>query len=544
MQQEKKLVTGYKLIFGYMGTIITLIGLIMLLPLIVILFYHDDSKYAVNFLVPALFSIGLGLLLSLLVMGKEKGRLKKNQDSIIVVLLWLVSFILCAFPWFLNGRLAGADIAKYSFTESMFEVVSGFTTTGLSVVDVTSEAHIYLMFRSIMLFFGGVGLVLVMLSVFSDTYGLSLYQAEGHADRLLPNLVKSSRIILAIYLLYITIGSVLYISFGMQPFDAINHSIAAVSTGGFSTKAGSIGSYDSLPIEVTTIVLMFLGSTNFFAHLYLLRGKIKQFFCYNEVKVMLIILALIIPVTTAINLYTDRNIGFEYALRYSSFHVVSALTGTGFQLKDMASFSSPVLFILIFMMILGGNTGSTSGGLKMYRVGIIFRNIKWTLEDSVGSQNVCRTHYVQRLDGREYIDDNTISRVHAFAFLYILLLFIGTIIYAIFNDLPGTSMAYKFEASFFEFASAIGTVGLGMGITHAGAPNIILWTTIIGMFLGRLEIYVVLTTIIRVGKDGKNGIKNSILNRAKKREDIKKEKKRQTRKDEIASRQKILLANK
>ena len=541
MEREKKLVTGYKLIFGYMGTIITLIGVIMLLPLFVILFYHDESKYAVNFLVPALFSIGLGLLLSLLIMGKPKGRLKKNQDSIIVVLLWVVSFLLCALPWFLDGRLAGASIAKYSFSESMFEVVSGFTTTGLSMVDVTTEAHIYLMFRSIMLFFGGVGLVLVMLSVFSDTYGLSLYQAEGHADRLLPNLVKSSRVILAIYLLYITIGTVLYVSFGMQTFDAINHSIAAVSTGGFSTKAESIGAYNSLPIEITTIVLMFLGSTNFFAHLYLLRGKIKEFFKYNEVKVMLIILALIIPVTTLVSLYTDPSLSLEYAIRYSSFHVVSALTGTGFQLKDMSTFASPVLFILIFMMVLGGNTGSTSGGLKMYRVGIIFRNIRWTVEDSIGSKNVCRTHYVQRLDGREYVDDNTVSKVHAFAFLYMLLLIIGTIIFAMFNDLDNVSNAYKFEASLFEFASAIGTVGLGMGITHAGAPNIILWTTITGMFLGRLEIYVVLTTIIRVGKDGRNGLKNLFFKKSSERKQKKIEKHVKERKAEIAKRQQILV---
>lgn len=499
---DKTPASGYKLIFGYIGTIIATVGIIMLLPLFVIPFYHEDAKYALNFIIPAFGSILLGLALSAPIMRRPKDRLKRNQDSIIVVLSWVFSFVLCTIPWLLTGH--------YSFAESIFEVVSGFTTTGLSVVDVTTAPHIYLMYRSIMLFFGGVGLVLVMLSVFSDTYGLSLYTAEGHADRLLPNLVKSSRVILGIYILYFIIGSIFYVSFGMQPFDAINHSIAAVSTGGFSTKADSIGTYNSVPIEVTTIILMFLGSTNFFAHLYLLRGKIKEFFKYNEVKVMLIILVIIIPLTSFISYYTSLSpqLTVEQSIRYSAFHTVSALTGTGFQLRNMNTFSSATLMILIVLMTFGGNTGSTSGGLKMYRVGIIFRNVGWTVSESLRSKNLKKSHYVQRLDGREYIDDKAIMHVHAYMFLYIFLLVIGTIIYAIFNDLGSAySMSYKFLASLFEFTSALGTVGLGMGITHYGAPNIILWTTIIGMFLGRLEIYVVLITIIRITGDSTQAIK-------------------------------------
>ena len=129
-----------------------------------------------------------------------------------------------------------------------------------------------------MLFFGGVGLVLVMVSVLSDRHGMRLYSAEGHSDRLLPNLVKSARMIIAIYTGYILSGTFLYMVFGMDWFDALNHSIAALSTGGFSTRAESIGYYNSAAIEAVTIVLMLLGCTNFLAHLYLIRGKFGNFF--------------------------------------------------------------------------------------------------------------------------------------------------------------------------------------------------------------------------------------------------------------------------
>lgn len=117
-----------------------------------------------------------------------------------------------------------------------------------------------------------------MLSVLSDTYGMRLYAAEGHSDRLLPNLLKSARIIITIYLCYILSGVVLYVLFGMSPFDAIIHSIGALSTGGFSSRAQSIGYYNSVPIEMITIVLMILGNINFLAHLFLIRGKFRNFF--------------------------------------------------------------------------------------------------------------------------------------------------------------------------------------------------------------------------------------------------------------------------
>ena len=166
----------------------------------------------------------------------------------------------------------------------------------MSVVDVEHTSHLFLMHRSTILFFGGIGLVLVMLSVLSDTYGMRLYAAEGHNDRLLPNLLKSARIILTMYLCYILSGVALYCLFGMPLFDALIHSIGALSTGGFSSHAQSIGYYDNIWIEMITIVLMLLGNINFLAHLFLIRGKLRNFFQYCEIRFSFLVIALAVPV--------------------------------------------------------------------------------------------------------------------------------------------------------------------------------------------------------------------------------------------------------
>ena len=179
-----------------------------------------------------------------------------------------MSILISAMPFYMTGL--------FSFTESVFEVTSGYSTTGFTVVNVETIPPIFLIYRSLLQFFGGVGFVLVLTSAISDRLNMRLYNAEGHSDKLVPNLIRSGRIILSIYVGYILVGTIFLVIFGMTPFDALNHAICAVATGGFSTKAMSIGYYDSVKIEVTIMILMLLGGTNFFVHLMLIRGKLKK----------------------------------------------------------------------------------------------------------------------------------------------------------------------------------------------------------------------------------------------------------------------------
>jgi trk system potassium uptake protein TrkH len=277
--QTKKLI-GFPLIFSYLTMFMVVIGIIMLMPMIVLFFDISEFRLSLNFLIPGLSLILIGFIFHKRYSNYEKSQLARHQDAVLVVSTWVLAILLSTIPMLLLG---------YSFTHAAFEITSGYSTTGLSVVDVTQAPKILLLYRSFLQFFGGVGFVLVLTSAISDKLGMRLYQAEGHNDRLVPNLLKSGQIIMRIYIFYIVLGIIFYVIFGMPLFDAINHSISAVATGGFSTKLESIGYYQSLEIEIVTMVLMILGGTNFFVHLLLFRKKFKDVFSHIELKVFAII---------------------------------------------------------------------------------------------------------------------------------------------------------------------------------------------------------------------------------------------------------------
>ena len=483
-------VSGWRLIAGYLGVVLMLIGGIILLPLLVLAAYPGEAVWASCFLVPGVGAVLAGYLFYLLIRGREKLRLCGRQDALIVVCSWILAILFCAIPFQMTGQ--------YNLTQAVFECTSGWSTTGLSVVDVEQCPRIFLMFRSIMLFFGGVGLVLVMVSVLSDRHGMRLYSAEGHSDRLLPNLVKSARMIIAIYMGYILSGTLLYMFFGMDWFDGLNHSIAALSTGGFSTKAESIGYYDSLGIELVTIVLMLLGCTNFLAHLFLIRGKLKTFFRYCEVRFMLMICGFFTPVMAVLLLYAGLSGNVGQGFRDGLFQVVTALTTTGFQTVDsFAAFSSPLLLVMTLLMLVGGGTGSTAGGIKQIRVWIALKSLYWSMRSRISRKRTVYSDSIQKLDGKEFLTARGRLDTLEFIGVYLSVFMLGTMVLCMCGFDIGDSM--------FEFASALGTVGLSVGITSYDASPAVLWTETAGMFVGRLEIYVVFVAAVQLGREIKHG---------------------------------------
>lgn len=484
---KQKEITGFPLLIGYIGVFMMIIGCIILLPLITILFYPQDAGEAKFFIIPGVISLLIGYLLYFNIRGKEKGKLQRNQDALIVVFCWILAIVISGLPFYLSGH--------YTFTQAIFEATSGWSTTGLSVVDVDHTSHLFLMHRSIILFFGGVGLVLIMLSALSDTYGLRLYNAEGHSDRLLPNLIKSARFILTIYLCYIIGGAILYIIAGMNVFDAIIHSIGALSTGGFSSHSESIAYFDSEWIELITIVLMILGNINFLAHLYLIRGKFKDFFQYCEIRFSFILIALATP-AIAVIFVGVLNMPLSQAFRDAVFQVVSALTTTGFQtIPSFHNLPSAILLIMIVLQLIGGGIGSTAGGLKQYRVYVLCKGVYWKLKSMLFSNNVVHSHKIKKVNCKENLNQEELSQIGLYAFLYIMIFFLGTFVLCCFG--------YSIQDSMFDFSSALSTVGLSTGIMNAHAPTLVLWTGTIGMFFGRLEIYIIFLAAIRLGKDVK-----------------------------------------
>jgi trk system potassium uptake protein len=479
LKKISPVLTGFKLILSYMGIFLMIIGIIMILPLLSLFFYPEEINLIRYFLIPGVVLFLIGFISYRILKRFEKQRLARHQDAVLVVMAWIEAIILSSIPFLLFG---------YSFTHSMFETTSGFSTTGLSIVDVTEAPKMLLLYRSILQLFGGLGFVLVLTSAISDKLGMRLYQAEGHVDQLVPNLLRSGKLILRIYLFYIALGVIAYVIFGMPLFDALNHSISAVATGGFSVQPSSIGFYNSFSIEVITMVLMILGGTNFFVHLLLFRRQFKEAIAHVEVKVFAIITIFSIMLSTVSMMIYQ---GFDEPLRQSAFQLISAITGTGYQtISDFTLLPSLSFFLIILTMVLGAGMNSTAGGMKQFRIGLMVKSQYWQIQEMLGHKKTIRTHFINRLGKLNVVEKEDIAQNYMFITTYMTILLIGTMILMTYN--------YSFEHSLFEFASALGTVGLSVGIMNASAPPLILWTGTIGMFLGRLEFYVIFIAISKM----------------------------------------------
>lgn len=507
-------IKGVKLIVGYLGIFLILIGLICLLPLIMLIFYPQEWVDMFSFIIPGFSSIFIGSILTLIFKGRRKGRLHRKYGVFLVVAIWILAILITAIPYSI-----GRSNVFLNYAQSIFETTSGFSTTGLTMVAKPEDlGYLFLFHRSLTIFFGGVGLVLVLTSAISDQFSLSLYYAEGHSDQLLPNLVKSARVIMGIYITYITLGTLFYILFGMEPFDALNHSICAVGTGGFSTKADNIGYYSQsglanncvgLPvnfvgIEITTIILMLLGATSFMFHLFLFRRQFKKAFHTFEVKTYVCEFLILMPIIFVITMqsYSVNRLNFEgldafvNAFRISLFHFTSAATGTGYSTVPMYSldvmgnvgltnyYSASVMFILVIAMLIGGHTNSTCGGFKQNRLGLMFVSIYWSIRDMLSRKNTVRSNYVVRYGEKHNIDDRELKQTYVFVASYLTLFLIGTTIFICFG--------YNAIDAMFEFSSALSTTGLSVGITSNLMHPVLLWSETIGMFLGRLEIFIVI----------------------------------------------------
>ena len=479
----------YQLVFYYYGFFLVLIGLIQLLPLINLIFFPAESNLLHCFLVPGIITIIIGLIIRYLLKDTQIIKLEKGYDSLLLILIWLSAIIISTVPWILKGG--------FNFTQACFEMTSGYSTTGLSVIDVGNTPKIFLVFRSITLFVGGVGFVLIVTSAFSDRYGLNLYNAEGHNDRLMPNLVKSSRLILSIYSAYIVFGTLAYIYFGMPVFDAINTSIAALSTGGFSVIDESIYGYHSLPIEIVTILLMLLGQTNFMIHLKMFNLRFKDILNHCETK-LFIFLFVVFTILMTHNLIQYNYTGnILESLRYSVFQFVTCITTTGFiSVENLNALPAGFVTMMIILMLVGGNQESTGGGIKQYRIIITLKGIYYSIKELLLNNQAITSRRIWRYGKNSELTNNEIQATSSYVLFYLMLFFLGSLIF--------TLHGYSLQDSMFEFSSAISTVGLSVGITNFNASRIILWTAIVGMFLGRLEIMVIFKAILRVTRDFKN----------------------------------------
>ncbi|MFW6295188.1 MAG: TrkH family potassium uptake protein [Halanaerobium sp.] len=487
MKYKNLIISRYYLISKYTGIIIMFAGAAIISPLLFLMAYPEESALAPDFLLAAGLSVlvGLGLYIYGNNHQEDNVELSLNEGGIIVIFSWIGAIFFSAVPF--------VTILDMSWSHSIFEVVSGWTTTGLSLVDVKTAPKLILIWRSIMQFFGGAGLAVIALSSLLPVHGMGLYMAEARSDKLLPHVKRSTLMIMKIYTFYTVAGVFLYYFSGMPMFDSINHSMAAISTGGFSTKVASIGYYDSFSIELVTNILMILGTINFATHYVLIKGKIKTFFKNAEIRLMASLFVLLTPVMMffSLNLLYPK-LGDNFRITF--FQVVSALSTTGFSTISFAGWPVFANLMIILLMIIGGGTGSTAGGIKQYRVYLILKSIYWEIKEQFLPRRSVSSNYLWRGENKFYVKDQHIKDVANYIILYLSTFFIGVAIH--------TAYGYSLLDSMFEFGSALGTVGLSIGLISTEAPLVIVWTQTIGMFLGRLEFFIILYAVIKLVKDG------------------------------------------
>ena len=504
----KKTASGYRLIFGYLGLFIAFVGVALLLPLIGLIdpLIRPEAYDWYCFVIPSACAIvGGSFMFGLLIAGRTKAQLGKHQDSILLVLIWLCAIFISAVPFLLEKDM------KLSFTDAIFETTSCYATVGLSIFkpgfyDGETPHRLFVIYRAVLCFLGGIGLVLIITSAISDRYGLKLYLAEGHTDKLMPNLARSARVILGLYSGFMVLGYILYMLAGMNSYEAFVHSISAFATAGFSTRADGIAGFASSPnfwaIQVVSIVLMLLGALNFLLALFLITGKFKKVFKDCEVRFFGILCLIFIPVFFFSALYAraGQNVGAGKTFVESSFTYLSAITTTGFaNLTDLKTLGQGTLLLVTVMTIIGGGMGSTSGGVKQYRFVLAFKSFYWNTKEATASSNKIFPHFVYRCGSDKEVHHDEIANASGFVLLYVIVLFVGSLLVSVFNKGIDPSLN-TYGDSLFEFANALSCTGLSVGVSQASTVAA-KWTLIAGMFAGRLEILAIYFAFFRAFRD-------------------------------------------
>lgn len=460
------------------GKLMIIIGGLILVPLLVLPFFPNETKYAMDFIIPGVTSLVLGFLIATKFQMKEPIAWKDSRryTAQIVIFAWLYGILIGALPFVLSGELP--------FLRAIFEATSGWTTTGLSTVDVVTLPKIFLFHRSFMQYAGGLGFVMVVITILQGKYSMSLYDAEGHPDRLRPNIKSTVSIIIKMYSAFLVIGTGLYMLVGVSFFDSLNHAMCALSTGGFSTKLMSIGEYDSVAVEMVTVLLMIIGTTNFGVLLMMVEGKWKKAWQVSEMRFLVILTVILVAIAT-ISLAQGTEFTWARSLREGFFNVVSAYSTSGFATADYTTWPTVTFAVVTVSMLIGGGIGSTAGGLKLTRVYLLVRVTWMNIKKRFMPKNQVQVASYYNVSGKQVIDDEVISETFGYFGLYFIIYFFGTVIIALNSNV-------NFGHAMFEFASCLSTVGLSAGVTTPDTPALTLIVEIIGMFLGRLEIYIAL----------------------------------------------------
>ncbi|MFQ5680508.1 MAG: TrkH family potassium uptake protein [Candidatus Omnitrophota bacterium] len=477
-------INDLRVIGFFLGKIASALGLIMLIPAVIGVLFSEANP-AADYVIASEICFIVGLLLTLLCRGQTD--LSWMQGMVVVSLGWLMAALLGAVPLHLSGHFA-------SFLDAWFEAMSGFATTGLTLIkdlDHLSLAHNF--WRHLMIFIGGQGIVVVAISLFMIKGGAGafrIYVGEARDERVLPNVLSTARFIWLVSIVYLLLGTLALGVAGIVEglgakrafFDGVCMFMAAFDTGGFTPRSQNILYYHSLLIESITMALMILGALNFNLHYHLWNGKRKELFHNLEMRVlgitMFVIFAIIAIDIMRLNLYPDALTLF----RKGVYQLISAHSGTGYSnlypRQFIAEWGNLSLVGLIVAMGLGGSICSTTGGIKALRVGIMFKGLVQDVKQIMLPESTVLQQKFHHL--KEVVLEDKYVRVALVAVVLYFCVYVA-------GAFLGMVFGYPFLDSLFESTSAAANVGLSCGITRPAMPALLKVAYIIEMWAGRLE---------------------------------------------------------
>ncbi|MEE4363793.1 MAG: potassium transporter TrkG [Desulfotignum sp.] len=476
----------WRYISGIVSIFLLVLALIMATPLMVSLVFRDGAH--ISFIWSMVITGAAGLLLKLLSrhMDEDAPFINQKEGMAVVALSWTAIGIFGALPFYFSPDFS-------SVTDAVFESISGFTTTGSSVMtDIEAASPSLLFWRSLIQWLGGMGIIVLSLAIlpFLGVGGIQLYKAEVPSpvpDKLAPRLSDSAKILWMVYAGLTLLLVVLLAIGGMSVFESICHALTTMPTGGFSPKNASIAYYDSAYFDYVIVVFMVLAGINFSLHFQMLRGKPLIFFRDTECKIFLA-LTLVFSLAITLDLYGGVYDSFAAAFRYASFQAVSILTTTGYATADYELFPGMSQVILFACMFMGASAGSTGGGMKIARLIVCFKFAYRELFGLIHPRNVRHVKL-----NRVVVSEHVLRSIMGFLALYLFLFVTASTVLA--------AMGLDLVTALGAVASCLGNIGPGFGTVgpaenFAHLPAMAKWVLAWCMLLGRLEIYTVIVLVV------------------------------------------------
>jgi len=474
--------SNYKTVFFTLGVLQIILSVSMIIPIIAQIIYSEMDS---SFIGASIISIIFGILFFLSNLNHDK-RLNLQQTFLLTALSWLSIAIFGSLPFVFSSL-------ELSITDAFFESMSGITTTGSTIISNLEETpKAILLWRAMLQWLGGIGIIVMAITLMPimNVGGMQLFKISSNdsSEKILPKSKEVALRLIYIYLGLTTLCALTYKIFGMNFFDSLTHSMTTIATGGFSNYNESIGFFDSLSIEISSMIFIILGSLPFIAYIKFLNGNKKIFISDVQVKSFIKIIIFSIIILFIYLFFQNKDIS-EINIRVISFNVISILTGTGYVTGEFDSWGSFPLIFFLTLMFIGGCAGSTTCGIKIFRIQILYLFIANQLKKIIYPKGIFLIKY-----DKNTVDDKFMASIISFIFLYLVIFFLITA----FLSLSGLD----FVTSISGAATSISNVGPGLGSTigpngnFASLPEISKWILSLGMILGRLELFAILVLFL------------------------------------------------